>query len=86
MPQANSKFYSLCVSAMASISPVVIVKQVCGLAEVSGLNGDDTDPKLCHFLPHGAAETFKGVLGSAVDRQSWVAVKPSHTAHVYNTA
>ena len=67
LPQANSKFYSLCVSAMASISPVVIVKQVCGLAEVSGLNGDDTDPKLCHFLPHGAAETFKGVLGSAVD-------------------
>ena len=52
---------------MTTISPVVIVKQVCGLAEVSGLNGDNTDPKLRHFLPHGAAETFKGVLGSAVD-------------------
>ena len=66
LPQANSKFYSLCLSGIA-ISPVVIVKQVCGLAEVSGLNGDDADPKLRHFLPHGAAETFKGVLGSAVD-------------------
>ena len=69
-----------------AISPVVIVKQVCGLAEVSGLDCDHTDPELCHFLPHGAAEAFKGVLGSAVDRQTWVAVKPSHTAHVYNTA
>ena len=50
--QANSEFYSLCLSGMA-ISPVVIVKQVCGLAEVSGLDCDNADPELCNFLPHG---------------------------------
>ena len=73
-------------AGLVELSPMMIVKQMCSLAEVSRLDGDHTNPELGHFLPHGTAEAFKGVFGSAVNRQTWVAVKASHTAYVHDAA
>ena len=66
---------------MASLL-VVIIKQMCSLAEVSRLHRDDRHIELWQLLPENGRWPFDGVLGCAVDGQTGVAVQASNAAHI----
>ena len=65
---------------------MVVVKEVCGLGEVSGLDGHDGDVELGELLSEDGAGALHGVLGGAVDGEAGVAVEACNAAHIDDAA
>ena len=66
--------------------PMVVVQQLCGLAEVSWLDGDDGNVELWELLAENGRRALDGVLGSTVDGEAGVAVETGNTADIDDTA
>ena len=53
----------------------MIIKQMRGLAEISGLNIDHVDVELAELVTNGRAQALDGVLAGTVHRQTCSQVK-----------
>ena len=62
---------------------MMIIEEVCGLAEVSWLDSHHLHPELCQLQPDDLSEALQRVLGGRVDTEAGVRVTGRHARDVY---
>ena len=67
---------------MYFVLPVMVIKEVGGLAEVPRLNGDHGHPEFGQLQPQDLGEAGECVLGGGIDAEAGAGVARGHGGHV----